>query len=447
MKKILACLLILTTLASSLSSCNSPEKDRENSENNPINVEQTLFEDKQPPFISQDTKNSWEADIKAILSMVHIWEPKKTSGSHAVGLMDLNFDSIPEVLVAYPGGSIGNIAFTIYDLRSHSPISYYDGMYYKDSSTVRVYVAKTSAGYVTLAQGSIRNLNLGWCNVIEQLSNELDPKDYYLETPELFVEALGADTLEQGPYFFRGEKVEKVKYDEEHQRFLNLYQPIESTEMQLISWLSLEGDDRDQLTDQMINALLNSPQQFIDMKEAAGELTYSDWKAAYLDVTQKNQKFYVSYALVYIDDNDIPELYMSGGCEAYGDCIYSFKNGRITVQSLKRIGGGRYVERTGAIINENGHMGRYYTDVYMLDANGFTQTFNGVLTERVEYLGNEEYNIISEYTIDGESVSEADFNATVNASFDFAQSLKFYDIAVSYDAIIQQLTGYSYDGK
>lgn len=80
---------------------------------------------------------------------------------------------------------------------------------------------------------------------------------------------------------------------------------------------------------------------------AAEESTIPEWKIAYLQYLEAKKDGHLSYALVYIDGDDIPELYLSGNCEATGDSVCSYKNRTVIDQPLNRIGGGRYVERNG----------------------------------------------------------------------------------------------------
>lgn len=175
-----------------------------------------------------------------------------------------------------------------------------------------------------------------------------------------------------------------------------------------------------------------------------------EWKTAYLEFIESNKNAYLSYALVYVDNDDIPELYMSGVCEAEGDRICSYKNGTVVDAYMNRIGGGEYIERGGSVINQNGHMGRCYTTVYKLDENGFTKTLSALSVEHVESVENEntedptrpgevEYIISYEYSIEGQPVSEEEYNAAINAAFDFTNSLEFYNAAISYDVIKQQI--------
>lgn len=169
------------------------------------------------------------------------------------------------------------------------------------------------------------------------------------------------------------------------------------------------------------------------------EQLLSECKAAYLDFLRDKNGAYVLFSLVYVDDDPLPELYLSGASEAEGDMICTFRNGAVEYQYLSRIGGAKYAERSGSIINRNGHMGLYYDTVYQLDEDGFSLVLSAKYTERYEHIGNEEYNVYRDYFIDGTSVSEAEYNRTVNAAFDFSVAVDLYENAVSYGEILEQL--------
>ena len=167
------------------------------------------------------------------------------------------------------------------------------------------------------------------------------------------------------------------------------------------------------------------------------------WKTAYLDFLNAKKGAYQSYALVFVDGDMVPELYMCGDAEAIGDSICTYKNGVVVEQQLNRVGGGWYIEKSGKIINQNGHMGRMYTHVYHLEDGTFTLTFQALEVERAgEWLGNDEYNLYYEYSVENEPVSEAEYNAAVEAAFDFEHAMLLDENAVDYDAICQQIIGF-----
>ena len=174
--------------------------------------------------------------------------------------MDLNFDNTPEVLVAYPGGSMGNVWVHIYNLKNpKEPIWFYDGAGFGgDGMSLLLTVAKVRGDYVVLAEGSIR----GRSNRLELLSNLNDLETKKLETKELF--GVGDSLNNPNQYFYMGERVEKSKYDEEYQKFLNDYTVFEETEITLAFWRDYDLSNKEQLVCDMADALVYSSQQFID---------------------------------------------------------------------------------------------------------------------------------------------------------------------------------------
>ena len=164
-----------------------------------------------------------------------------------------------------------------------------------------------------------------------------------------------------------------------------------------------------------------------------------EWKTAYLNFLEQEKDSHNSYSLVYIDGDDIPELYLSGIDEATGDSVCTYKNGAIVEQQLNRRGGGWYIEKSGNVINQNGKMGRIYTHVYKLNEDGFILTFEALSAERVEILENDEYKLHYEYSIGNKTVSESEYNSAVNAAFNFENAIRLNENDVNYDAIRQQI--------
>lgn len=164
-----------------------------------------------------------------------------------------------------------------------------------------------------------------------------------------------------------------------------------------------------------------------------------DWKMAYLEFLETVADEHESYALVYIDGDDIPELYLSGDCEATGDGICAYKNGVVVEARLMRIDGGSYIPRSGLLININGCQGYYTTEVYKLTSKGFSVIWSGEEYADFVELENGDYEEVSEYSIGDRTVSEEEFYAAIEAVFDTSKAVSFSRNAVSYDAIRKQI--------
>ena len=164
-----------------------------------------------------------------------------------------------------------------------------------------------------------------------------------------------------------------------------------------------------------------------------------EWKTAYLNFLEQKKDSHRSYALVYVDGDDIPELYLSGIAEAEGDSICSYINGTVIEQPLHRIGGGWYIEKSGTVFNRNGHMGQVYTHVYKLVEEGFVLTFEALSSESI----NDEYRLYYEYSIGGKPVTESEYNSAVETAVDLKNAVRFNENEVNYDAIRQQIIDFN----
>lgn len=90
------------------------------------------------------------------------------------------------------------------------------------------------------------------------------------------------------------------------------------------------------------------------------------------DPELSNPENYSRYALVYIDNDDIPELVLEGTCEANGFCVLTQHQGVVTNMVTARLGLS-YIEKSGLCCNSNGHMGYYFSYVFQLKDGEFTE--------------------------------------------------------------------------
>ena len=168
-------------------------------------------------------------------------------------------------------------------------------------------------------------------------------------------------------------------------------------------------------------------------------LTYADWKSAYAALLDDSREMYQAYALVFVDGDDMPELYLSGVCEAVGDLVCTFRNGKLVEQRLYRIAGGKYVERSGKLINQVGHMGCFYDTAYALGENGFSELLNAYTEERNFPIAEDDCYTVYKHYVGNTEVTQEEYQSAVNAVMDVESAVSFYDAAVSYEAICEQL--------
>ena len=168
----------------------------------------------------------------------------------------------------------------------------------------------------------------------------------------------------------------------------------------------------------------------------------SDWQKAYIEFLEDKNNEYISFALVYIDDDNIPELYMCANNEATGDSVTSYKNGAVFTEDLNRTGGGRYIQKSGKVLNENGNMGNCYTHAYNLTDDGFVLYFTAHKAEIITEFVDDEYEIIYEFSVEDTPVTEQKYNDALNVAFDYDNSKRLDENAVSYDQIIDLISNF-----
>ena len=440
MKKILAILLCLLIILSTVS-CdkeNSTQQAFDDKKDTSVTEKSSVNEKSPYAFISKQERLSWKDKIVTALSNANPYKEIEP-GILGAALMDLNFDNTPELIIVGAGGSMGNVCIAAYDLESGAELCVLgDTPHYQDRNNVYFCVHRNNDGsYILVNEGSLR-VGLEGYLITSKLT-----EDFKFDVIFEEVKASGDDIR----YYCDGNEVEKAEFEKQKEQFKEDYKAVTETQLKIIYWDSIEFETKSEAISKMADKLVNSEQQFIrfDITSSRGDKTeeeiLADCEKAYLEFLKDKKESYRLFSLVYIDNDDIPELYLSGVCEAEGDMICSYKNGVVVYQHLSRTGGGKYVERSGNIINQNGHMGRYYDNVYTLSENGFSQILNARYTERYEHIGNEEYNIYCEYFIGDILVSEADYNTAVSSAFDLSKAVRFDANAVSYNAIIGQLHG------
>lgn len=161
-----------------------------------------------------------------------------------------------------------------------------------------------------------------------------------------------------------------------------------------------------------------------------------DWKDAFIYYLEnesdvENQE---GYMLIYLDDDDIPELVECGIGEASGSRIINYADGEASITQLRRLGF-EYVEYGNILNNSNGNMGFYYDNIYEIQ--------DGVMTLIAEGTYEDEYGEgVYECTWNGKSVSEREYNDKINEIYDRDEATlcpENFDDLLSVDEIIEEI--------
>lgn len=157
---------------------------------------------------------------------------------------------------------------------------------------------------------------------------------------------------------------------------------------------------------------------------STAEYTPEPWQTAYADYINsmwegKEPDCHFNYSLIYLDNDDIPELFVSTPAEASGEIVVTFYNGNLQTCQLSRIGS-EYIERSGLIYSDNGHIWYFPVTITKLENGEFSVIGSGL----DEYSLDENQNPLHKYTWESEEVSEEDFENNINKPFDKEKGIR-----------------------
>jgi hypothetical protein len=203
-------------------------------------------------FIDGKENEVWKNCLEYFISNRALKQIEEGVGSYAVGLMDVTLDGVPEIFLAYRGGSMGNRPFQIYDLRSAQKLGYYDG-----SVGGGIYPVKSSDGEVIwLSEGCFRGPDLGIVDFLVRILPEFGER--YLAADSLFHKAENRKDGKEAFYSVGNENktLSKAEYYEEYGKFRDSHRRIPFAEMKLVEWNSIEAESKQEIASEMAEALL-----------------------------------------------------------------------------------------------------------------------------------------------------------------------------------------------
>lgn len=157
-----------------------------------------------------------------------------------------------------------------------------------------------------------------------------------------------------------------------------------------------------------------------------------DWKQAYIDYLQydSESEYMDGYNLIYLDDDDIPELVEVGNCAAAGCRIINYSNGTVHVTWLSRLYF-TYIERKNLLCNSEGNMDCYYDVVYSI--------IDGEMQTIAQGFYGAEDNSNVQYDAAGNPIYYYEWNGVRMTQEEYERELsKVYDVDRAVD-------GYQYD--
>lgn len=140
--------------------------------------------------------------------------------------------------------------------------------------------------------------------------------------------------------------------------------------------------------------------------------SFATWQEAYAAYIKRRENInsvqdYTRYSLIYVDDDEIPELYIDTGGMVTGEFVVSFYDGHMGVMNRGRVGL-CYMEHSGLLYSESGNMGFYPCNIYRLLKGEFSEIGTGWCTET--YDGE---NVNFDYFWEGRPVEETEYEAQI----------------------------------
>ena len=199
-----------------------------------------------------------------------------------------------------------------------------------------------------------------------------------------------------------------------------------------------DSDKERELSDETILENQDNDKTLVEDENDSMQSVSQEWKQAYLDLMNKPGGGSVQYKLVYIDDDDIPELYIIGTCIAQGDMLCVYKDGEVYGIHMYNYGLS-YVERKNSFCDSGGHMDVYYDYVYSLGDEGAIIWHKGEFGAE----GNShvqcdaEGNPIYVYSWDGDEVSKKEYDANLEEAYDKDKAKLGYEGAFERDEMME----------
>jgi hypothetical protein len=160
---------------------------------------------------------------------------------------------------------------------------------------------------------------------------------------------------------------------------------------------------------------------------AAPAADSTNWKKLYIDYINDNppsEPEMSSYALIYINDDDIPELWINFGIAFEGNVLCTVSDGKLDVVSFSQYGLS-YIERQNLFVLHVGRMDNFGDDVYRIQNGKFKRLHKG------NYGAEDNANVqldadgspIYQYYWDGKEVSENEYERALSSVFDDSKAV------------------------
>lgn len=123
------------------------------------------------------------------------------------------------------------------------------------------------------------------------------------------------------------------------------------------------------------------------------------------------------YALIYVNDDDVPELAVSTDGEAGGCQILTYANGRVDLLQTSRLHF-TYLKRGNLLCNSDGHMGYYYDLISRIENGRWVEVASGYYSGDGEWDEAKGRYVCDSYEWNGVAVTEKTYMQSLRQIYD-----------------------------
>lgn len=174
-----------------------------------------------------------------------------------------------------------------------------------------------------------------------------------------------------------------------------------------------------------------------------------NWKQLYIEklkefADNEDNGYYPSAGLIFVDDDNIPELILLGADEASGNRVYTCGSGKLEELITSRLGFS-YVERKNTFMNSDGHMGYYYDILYTIEDGAWVLKESGSYEENYDNRNPETGYTEYTYYWDNNEVSAQQYRNNLERCYDSEDAVYIpYDYEYSPSQLISDLESGNY---
>lgn len=177
----------------------------------------------------------------------------------------------------------------------------------------------------------------------------------------------------------------------------------------------------------------------------------SSWHRAYLEyilngaggVSRYGGLQEAKFQLIYVDDDNVPELWINGSSMADGSQICTFDGQQVNSIFISEYGNLQYIERSGYFYTAGGHMDVYWDGVYRVQNGQFVDIARGDFgaQDNAHVQFDENGEPIYQYSWNGISTTKQAYQENLNRVFDFSAAQDIFDeVPYNFYSLQQQLT-------